>query len=165
MSLFQTNAEQKVQLYQIASLMKQDGLSDIFISNAVEIGLYYEGVYELFELWSNERDSKEKSNIIADIQDEIDEYKEQPKEPVQKPYIKYSDLDLIAKDVQGFKAHLKTLVDNWGGISQLSRVTKIPQPSLSRFFNGASMPRRTTLYKIANALNLSEKEIITDWAA
>jgi hypothetical protein len=75
MSLFQTNAEQKVQLYKIASLMKQDGLSDIFISNAVEIGLYYEGVYELFELWYNESDPKEKSNIIADIQNEIDDYK------------------------------------------------------------------------------------------
>lgn len=28
-----------------------------------------------------------------------------------------------------------------------------------------SMSRRTTLYKIAEALNLSEKEIITEWAA
>ena len=157
MGLFQTSAEQKVNLYQIASLMKQEGLSDIFISSAVEIGLYYEGIYDLFELWANENDTKERNNIIADIQEDIDEYEEQPKKPVRRPYIKYSDLGLIAKDVRGLKEHLKTLVDNWGGISQLSRVTKIPQPSLSRFFNSNSMPRRTTLYKIANALNLSGK--------
>ncbi|MEX1099389.1 MAG: helix-turn-helix transcriptional regulator, partial [Bacteriovoracaceae bacterium] len=78
---------------------------------------------------------------------------------------KYSDLDLIAKNVTGFKAHLKTLVDQWGGVTKLAKATGIPQPSLSRFFNTGSMPRRTTLYKIADALNLSEKEIITDWAA
>lgn len=165
MKLFQTNPEQKVKLCEIAALMKQKGLPVTFISDAVEIGLYYEGVYDLFELWVNENNIKEKNNIIADIQEEIDEYKGQPQGPVKKPYIKYSDLDLIAKDIKGFKAHLKTLVDNWGGISQLSRATEIPQPSLSRFFHSTSMPRRTTLYKIANAINLSEKEIITDWAA
>ena len=63
----------KVQLYEIATLMKKEGLSDVFISNAVEIGLYYEGVYDLFELWCNEKDAQEKSNIIVDIQNEIDE--------------------------------------------------------------------------------------------
>ncbi|HAZ12947.1 MAG: hypothetical protein A2X86_09165 [Bdellovibrionales bacterium GWA2_49_15] len=165
MSQYQTNDKQKVQIYGIASLMKQNGLSDKFIANAVEIGLYYEGAYDLFELWAQETEQKERDQIIADLQEEIDEYKEQPKEPVKKPYIKYSDLELIAKNVQSFKAHLKTLVDQWGGITNLSRVTGIPQPSLSRFFNSPSMPRRTTLYKIAEALNLSEKEIISEWAA
>ncbi len=165
MSVFQTTPEQKVKLYEIATLMKQDGLPDSFIANAVEIGLYYEGIFDLFELWAEEEEQNEKDQIISDLQEEINEFKEQPKEPVKKPYIKYTDLDLIAKDVLGFKAHLKTIVDQWGGISKLSKETGIPQPSLSRFFNTASMPRRTTLYKIADALNLSEKEIITDWAA
>ena len=50
MSLFKTDPEQKVRLYQIATLMKQEDLPDIFISKAVEVGLYYEGVYDLFEL-------------------------------------------------------------------------------------------------------------------
>jgi DNA-binding phage protein len=165
MSLFQTNAEQKVKLYEIASLMKQSGLADKFIANAVEVGLYYEGVFDLFELWAEEEDKAEKEQLLADLQDEVDEYAEQPREPVKKPYIKYSDLEQIGNDVQGFKSHLKTLVDQWGGVSKLAKETGIPQPSLSRFFNTASMPRRTTIYKIANALNLSEKEIITDWAA
>jgi DNA-binding phage protein len=165
MSLFQTNDVQKVRLYEIATMMKQSGLEDKFIANAVEIGLYYEGVYDLFELWAEEEDQNEKDQIISDIHEEISEYKEQPKEPVKKPYIRYTDLDLIAKDIQGFKAHLKTVVDKWGGVTKLAKETGIPQPSLSRFFNSSSMPRRTTLYKIAEALNLSEKEIITDWAA
>ncbi len=165
MSVFQTKPEQKVRLYVIATEMKQFGLSDLFIANAVELGLDYEGVYDLFELWAVEEDSNERDQIIADLQEEINEYKEQPREPVKKPYIKYRDLELIAKDVAGFKSHLKNIVDQWGGVTKLAKVTGIPQPSLSRFFNSSSMPRRTTIYRIADALNLSEKEIITDWAA
>lgn len=165
MGIFKTTEKQKVKLYEIATQMKKSGLPDKFIANAVELGLQYEGVFDLFELFASEENSDERDQIISDIQDGIAEYKEQPKEPVKKPYITFNDLQLIAKDVQGFKAHLKTLVDQWGGINKLSKETSIPQPSLSRFFNSSSMPRRTTLYKIANALNLSEKEIITDWAA
>lgn len=165
MSTFVTSDQQKVRVYQIASQMKNEGLSDSFIAGAVKLAEYYEGAYDLFELWASEEDQKEKDHIVSDLQDEIDEYAEQPKTPVKKPYISYSDLDKIAKDVAGFKARLKSMVDQWGGVSKLSKETGIPQPSLSRFFKSASMPRRTTLYKIAEALNLSEKEIITDWAA
>ncbi|WP_407890448.1 helix-turn-helix domain-containing protein [Scytonema sp. NUACC26] len=48
---------------------------------------------------------------------------------------------------------------------KLSEKTGIPEPSLSRFFNSASMPHRTTLYKIANALKLTESQILSKWAA
>ena len=165
MSTFRTTNTQKVRLYQIASDMKGRGLSDSFIAGAVGLAEYYEGAYELFELWASEEESAEQNQIISDLQDEIDEYAEQPKAPVKKPYISFKDLDSIAQNVGGFKAHLKTIVDQWGGISKLSKETGIPQPSLSRFFKTSSMPRRTTIYKIADALNLSEKEIITDWAS
>jgi hypothetical protein len=94
MSVFKPTPEQKVKLYEIATLMKQDGLPDNFIANAVEIGLYYEGVFDLFELWAEEEEQNEKDQIISDLKEEINEFKEQPKEPVKKPYIKYTDLDL-----------------------------------------------------------------------
>lgn len=165
MSTYRTTDEQKVRVYEIATSMKRHGLPDSFIAQSVKLAEYYEGAFDLFELWDGEEDENEKNQIVADLQDEIDEFKEMPKEPVKKPYISYKDLDTIAHNVVGFKAHLKTKVDQWGGITKLSKETGIPQPSLSRFFNTASMPRRTTLYKIAEALNLSEKEIITDWAA
>ena len=165
MSTFRTSEKQKVKIYQIAALMKKNNLADSFIASAVKLAEYYEGAYDLFKLWESEEDENEREQIISDLQEEIDEYKDQTSGPVKKPYISYSDLTAIAKNVKGFKAHLKTIVDQWGGISKLSRKTGIPQPSLSRFFNSFSMPRRTTLYKIAEALNLSEKEIMTDWAA
>lgn len=162
---FTTTPAQKVRVYQIASMMKQEGLEDEFIANLVEMASEYEGAYNLMEMWASEESLAEKDEIIADLQDEIEDLQIAPKKPTKKPYIKFDDLEVIARDIQGFKQHLKTLVDNWGGVTKLARETGIPQPSLSRFFNSTSMPRRVTLYKIANALELSEKEIITDWAA
>ena len=49
-----TNAAQKVKLYEIAAQIKQHGIPDVFIADAVEIGLYYEGI-DLFELWAAEK--------------------------------------------------------------------------------------------------------------
>ena len=160
---FQTTPTQIVQLYQIASEMKQTGLSDQFIVDAVQLGAYYEGMYDLFILWL-ESDTLERNEIVSDMQEEIDEYQEQPQKPLLKPMIHFQDLDRIAKDVVGFKQHLRNLVDQWGGISKLSEATGIAQPSLSRFFASASMPRRTTLYRIAIAMNLSEADVICNWA-
>lgn len=75
MSIFKTNEIQKVRLYEIATLMKQSGLEERFIASAVEVGLYYEGVFDLFELWANEKGQIERDLILADIQYEITEYK------------------------------------------------------------------------------------------
>lgn len=151
--------KQRVRIYQIATEMKSKGLSNAFIADAVKLAEIYEGAYGLFDLWATEKDSKEKDHIIADIQDEIDEYKEQPQMPIKKPYISCNDLEMISKKAMEFKTHLKTKVDQWGGISKLSEETGIPEPSLIRFFKTASIFRRTTINKIAKALNLSEKEI------
>lgn len=162
---FTTTAAQKVRVAQIACLMKDAELHDEFLANLIDFASEFEGAYNLMELWVAEQNQEDKEAIIADLQEEIEDWLAAPKKPTRKPYIKFDDLEVIAQDVVGFKQHLKTLVDQWGGISKLARVTGIPQPSLSRFFNSANMPRRTTIYKIAIALGLSEKEIITDWAA
>lgn len=165
MSLFETTPEQKLRLYEIATSMKASGLDDAFIANGVEIGCIYEGIYDLFELWAEEQDQDERAAILADIQDEIDDFKEQPEEPFKQPYITYDDLQEIAKNVDSFKAHLKSKVDKWGGVTKLASETGMPQSSLSRFFSSSAMPRRATLYKIANAMKLPQREIVTAWVA
>ena len=161
---FKTTATQQVRLYQIASAMKNADLSDQFIAEAVQLGEYYEGMFDLFVLWE-EADEADRAEIVADMQEEIDEAQEQPSKPQRKPMIHFEDLDRIAKDVIGFKRHLRNLVDQWGGISKLAEATGIAQPSLSRFFNSPAMPRRTTLYRIAIAMDLSETEVVGSWAA
>jgi DNA-binding phage protein len=51
-----------------------------------------------------------------------------------------------------------------GGISKLSELTGIPQPSLSRFFNSNAMPRRDTLLRIAKAMDLNGLRIDILWS-
>ena len=63
-----------------------------------------------------------------------------------------------------FKAKLKSIVlKKCGTMENAAIKIGIPQPSLSRFFNMASMPRTNTLQKIASALNLSAVEVAAQY--
>ena len=152
----------KVELIEVGHMMNKAGLPHTFIAAAVQTAFEFEGVYNLMKMWTDETDKKERDEIVADIQDLIDDCAQ--KEKVEGVYIRFDDLETIAKDVRGFKDNLRMAIDKNGGIKKLAELTGIPQPSLSRFFGSATMPRRTTLLKIARALNLSQIEIATEWS-
>lgn len=154
-------AHKNVELIEIGHQMNQAGLSEEFIAAAVQVAFEYEGVYDLMMMWSEETDETERNEIVADIQDMIDECSQ--KEKIEGTYVRFDDLDQIAKHIRTFKDHLRIVVEEHGGIKKLSELTGIPQPSLSRFFNSNTMPRRVTLLKIARALNLSQIQIATEW--
>jgi DNA-binding phage protein len=69
----------------------------------------------------------------------------------------------VVQRVMTDKARLRDLIDQHGGVSAVAKKSGIPQPSLSRMLSSASIPRRSTLYKIANALDLSEADIVMEW--
>jgi hypothetical protein len=150
-----------LELYEIGVRMGKSDLPEPFVADAVQTALEFEGVFELMVMWRDEEDEQERDQIIADIQDLVDDCREVNRE--ERPYIRFDDLEKIAKNIQAFKDNLRLIVDERGGINGLSRLTGMPQPSLSRFFNSSSMPRRNTLLKIAVALDLSEVEISTKW--
>lgn len=151
----------KVELMEIGAKMHKKGLPSSFVADAVETAFEFEGVYDLMKMWAAEKDKAEQEEIVADIQDMIDDCSQ--KEKVEGTYIRFDDLDGIAKNIRAFKDTLRLEVDKQGGLNRLAELTNIPQPSLSRFFNSASMPRRNTLLKIAKALNLSQVQIATEW--
>lgn len=150
-----------VELFQIANQMKSAGLPDDFISQAVFTASEFEGVYDLMALWKEESNDEERNEIVADIQDMIDDCKQQ--EHRKTAYIRFNDLEKIAEDIRAFKDSLLKEVMRRGNITDLSRRTGIPQPSLSRFFNSSSMPRRSTLLRIAEALGLDRIKIACEW--
>ena len=153
------SASNDVKIFEIAHQMKVDNLPDQFISAAVKTALDFEGVADLLQLWSKEKNEDERTEIIVDIQELIDACQSKA---VVLSEIKMNDLDSISKDIRSFKDSLLSIVDQKGGISHLAELTGIPQPSLSRFFNSNSMPRRVTLLKIAKALKLGsiDKKIL-----
>lgn len=156
------NAKKQMQLFQIAVKMQRASLSDKFIVEAVRLASESEGVFNLMQFWVEEKNKKERDEIIADIQDLIDDSSEQG--VTKKEYIRFNDLDAIAKNIRSFKNSLLSKVMEEGGISKLAQLTGIPQPSLSRFFNTNTMPRRATLLKMAKALNLDELKTEKIWS-
>ncbi len=152
----------KVEIVEIVHQMNTAGLTKEFIAAAVSTAFEFEGVYDLLRIWADEGDEKEKNETIADIQEMIDDCSQQEK--VEGVYVRFDDLDGIAANIRAFKDNLRVLVDQNGGVKKLSETTGIPQPSLSRFFNTASMPRRAMLNKIARALKLNQVQIATEWS-
>ena len=152
----------KVEIVENGHQMNQAGLPKEFIAAAVSTAFEFEGVYDLLKMWADETDTKERNETIADIQELIDDCTQQDK--VEAVYVRFDDLDAIAANIRTFKDNLRVLVDQNGGLKKLSEIAGIPQPSLSRFFNSASMPRRTMLNKIARALKLSQIQIATEWS-
>jgi len=146
---------------EIGTAMTKAGLPDVFVADAVRTAMEFEGVLDLLVLWRDEGEETEREEIIADIQELVDDCQQTEKK--EAVYIRFDDLESVAKDVRKFKDGLLLAVDQRGGLTHLSRLTGMPQPSLSRFFNSSSMPRRGTLLKIAKALDLSAVEVATDW--
>lgn len=155
------SAEQ-IKLFFIAVEMKKTGLADSFIVDAVRTALEFEGVSDLMNLWMDEEDEKIQDETIADIQEMIEECA--PKEKTEEIYVKFNDLDAIAKNIRAFKDSLLQMVIERGGVSKLSELTGMPQPSLSRFFNSNAMPQRSTVLKIAKALDLGEIKMDILWS-
>ena len=151
----------QIGLFEIAIQMREAGLSDAFIVETVRIALELEGAADLMHLWSEEK-GQERDEIIADIQDLIDACKQRDKS--EEMYIKFNDLDAIAKNIRAFKDSLYQEVVKRGGVSKLAELTEIPQPSLSRFFNSNAMPQRATVLKIAKALDLYEIKMDILWS-
>ena len=109
----------KVELIEIGHQMNQAGLSKPFIAAAVETAFEFEGVYDLMKLWVEEKVPAEKDEIVADIQDLINDCTQ--KEKVEGVYVRFDDLARIAKNIRGFKDSLRIKVDDLGGVGELSK--------------------------------------------
>lgn len=164
MSLFITTPEQKVQAARHVVAMDAAGLPTDFVGRVLELAQEDQGVFELLELWVEAAESpSEREHIVANLSEIIDEHDELPAKTVHKPKINFENLPEIADQVAAHKQKLRQLIDRHGGVTEVARRAGMPQPSLSRMLNSASMPRRTTLYRIARALDVDESEVVAEW--
>jgi hypothetical protein len=148
----------------IMTIMKEMSrmtLPNSFVLDVGNLARQDNSIFGLMELWADESDNGERAEIIADLQDHIDDDKDLPRDgkPVDGPKVSFGNLDSLANDIAEFKSKLKDLIDRHGGPVAVAKKVGMPQPSLSRLLNSGSMPRRSTLYKIAKALNLSEADL------
>lgn len=160
---FQTTPQQRLQAAKLAVSMAASGLSEDFVGRALELASTDQGVFELMELWGEADNPHDRDEAIADIQEAIEEAAEDRQGILQKPRLDFDRLDGVVASIVDHKKRIRQLIDQAGGVSQVARLSGIPQPSLSRMLNSASMPRRSTLFKIARALDVEESEIVTEW--
>ncbi len=157
------NPGKDLHILDILNEMRRASFESAFIYSLMENCQRYEGIRDLMEMWFDETNPKERDKIVADLQESLHDIMDAPQKPEERPYLRFDELDEVRRDVLEFKKQLRQEVDRHGGVSELARKTGIPQPSLSRFFSSGSMPRRTTLYKIAKALNLPESAVGFKW--
>ncbi len=162
MSHTEISAHEKMSLFSIVIEMRDKNLPEKFIAEAIQTGLEFEGVADLIKILAEEDDSKERDEIVADIQDLIIDCGQTEK--IESPYINFEDLEAVAQNIRAFKNSLLEIINSHGGITKLSKETGMPQPSLSRLLNSSSMPHKEFLLKIAKASNLSAVQISTPWA-
>lgn len=157
-----STSNQFIDAGRVAHVMRAQGVDVDFIAAVLELARAHDGACDLMALWEEAVDQNGRDEAIADLQDLLEDVAE-PAGPLEKPYLPYKELAGIAKQIEAHKKKLRELIDRNGGVSEVARKSGIPQPSLSRMLNSASMPRRTTLYRIANALGVPEGEIVGEW--
>lgn len=158
-----TTPEQGIEAAGIATRMAASGLDAAFVVQVLSLALWDQGLFDLIALWRDAEDEAERAELVADLHEAVEEAEPARPGPEERPKVPYEDLGRVAGDIMAFKARLRDLIDRQGGVTEVARRAGIPQPSLSRMLNSASMPRRTTLYRIARALDLPESAVATEW--
>lgn len=158
-----TTPDQLIDAGRIAHAMRARGLAVGFVAGVLKLAGDHQGIYDLMALWDEATCEEDRDEAIADLQELLEDVTEAPAAPERKPYIEYKNLSDVAKQVLEHKRKLRALIDRHGGVSEVARRSGIPQPSLSRMLSSASMPRRSTLYRIANALDVPESEVVGEW--
>lgn len=160
---FQPTTDQMLEISAVTADMLRAGLPRDFVAQVDKTARGWEGVYDQMMLWRDAPDAAQRDEIAADLHEAVNDIAEAPLDVEKKPYIHFDELDAVAQQILGFKKRLRDLIDQNGGVTEVARRSGIPQPSLSRMLGSASMPRRTTLYKIANAIGAPEAAIVTEW--
>ena len=102
-----------MEVVEIGHQMNQAGLPKEFIAAAVSTAFEFEGVYDLLKMWAADSDPIERDEVVSDIQELIDDCSQQEK--VEGVYVRFDDMDSIAKSVRAFKDNLRAVVDQKGG--------------------------------------------------
>lgn len=148
--------DENITIEVIADSMISRGLPEAFVTRAKELSAQNEGVLDLLYLWFEADADDDREEAVADLAEAIQDHEESgPSQETRSS----DELDALLEERRKWKAHLRKLVEERGGVSHVARLSGIPQPSLSRILNTMSEPRPATLLKIADALELRIQDL------
>ncbi len=163
MSVFVTSPEERIRAAKLAVAMEAADLPANLVGEVLRLALEDQGVFELMELWGEAGRSADREAVEADLQEAIDDAADAPRGIEEKPRLGFEQLPAALTSIRSHKARLRALIDQHGGISAVARKAGILQPALSRMLSSGSMPRRTTLYKLARAMDVDESAVVGEW--
>ena len=122
-----------------------------FVLRVVNLATEIEGIADLMALWHEATCRQDRARYEADLYEALEDF--QPKGQ-QEPVDSMRSTDRVYAQRKAFKEHLRQLVEEHGGVSEVARQAEMPQPSLSRLLNSMSQPRPFTLTRLAQAMGL-----------
>ena len=143
-------------VFATAQRMEERGLPRAFIVDVLRESLSSDGMYDLLLLWDEAPTEKDRQAVVADLADLL--LDREP--PLEQPVIRNaSDVERHMAAVGQWKHRLRQVIDRNGGVSQVARRAQMAQPSLSRLLRSTSIPRASTIKRLARALGLHTTEI------
>jgi hypothetical protein len=152
---------------EIYKKMLLSNLPAVFVDRTAKLAREYEGIFDLMYMWNEELSDEEKDEIIADIQDLLDDEEREPPEYI----IDFSkvDCDVIENIIVSllmWKAYIKMCINksDWG-LDRLSVETGIPIAALNRCFNinTKSLIKYGMFKKIIKVLKLDNLDFVYDY--
>lgn len=121
-----------------------------FVGRVVAVAHESRGVADMLRVWDAHVDDRDEA-VVA-MHEVLED-----RDPACKHVVVTTTADgsRIAEERKAFKANLRRLVEEQGGVSRVAELSGIPQPSLSRLLNSLSEPRSSTLHCLAGALGCS----------
>lgn len=164
MSFALLKPDETVTICKIASEMAQAKLPAGFIAKAVQVAIESKSGLDILLLW-DEADTQEFKNRVVILLEkffaDLDDF--ETTKTYEANIKSENEIDELTQKVLDYKKWLREVVNKWGGISKLSKTIGVSQPSISDFFRSASMPKKVTVDKIVNALNLKDKNAYPSW--
>lgn len=148
-----------VELEKAFRLMRAAGLPRWWADAVIELAHESEGVAELVESWCTAETDEDRQDCIELLQGCLDD-REPPAVP-SKLITSHRQLDAEVVEHRAYKARLRAIVESHGGVSEVARRADMPQPSLSRLLTGGGDPRRSTLQRLADAMEVDIAQLLS----
>ena len=158
MSFALLKPDETVTICKIASEMAEAKLPAQFIAKAVQVAIESKSGLDILLLWEEADTQDFKNRVVILLEKFFTDLEDFEATKTYEANIKSeNEIDELTQKVLDYKKWLREVVNKWGGISKLSKTIGVSQPSISDFFRSASIPKKVTVDKIVNAINLKDK--------
>jgi hypothetical protein len=158
------NPDETVTICQIASDMADAKLPSTFIAKAVQVAWESKSGFDILMLWQDADTQEFKDRVVMLLEKFFEDLEDFEATKTYEASVKSEqELDKLTQQILDYKKWLRSVVDKWGGVSKLAKTIGVSQPSMSDFFRSASVPKKVTVDKIANALHLNDENMYPNW--